>query len=78
MKFLNIVKDGIANVVDEVTYNAVYKPAGWKIVGDSGLKCEQTSSPYDETIKKNTDKMRRTATKKFDDKLIKGEGNGEV
>lgn len=75
MKFLNIVKDGIDNIVDEAVYEAIYKPAGWKIVGDCELKTEKTKSPDDEIVKKNVNKMKRRAPEKFDDKLIKGESN---
>lgn len=31
VKALNIIKDGIHNVVDEDLYYARYKPMGWKI-----------------------------------------------
>ncbi len=78
MKFLNIVKDGIDNVVDEALYEAVYKPAGWKVVGENTLAIEKTIDAADEIVKKNTNKMKRTVTKKFDDKLIKDKGNGEI
>ncbi len=70
MKFLNIVKNGITNVVDEVLYNAVYKPAGWKIGGESGLKVETTNAPDDEVKKKNINRMKKVAAKPFDDNLI--------
>lgn len=72
MKFLKIIKDGIDNVVDEVQFEKIYKPYGWKIVGDEGAP-ELTSSPQDEIIKKNNARMKRQPEKKFDDKLIKGE-----
>lgn len=78
MKFLNIVKDGIDNVVDEAMYEAVYKPAGWKIVKENTFVPEHTKSPNDEIVKKNTNKMKRTRAQEFDDKLIKGEDNGKV
>ena len=31
MRFYNIIKDGIENVIDEGQYEAIYKPKGWKI-----------------------------------------------
>lgn len=78
MKFLNIIKDGIDNVVDEATYLAIYKPAGWNIVGESALTVELTKAPNDEIIKKNTNKMKRASAKKFNDNLIKEEDNGKI
>ena len=78
MKFLNINKDGIDNIVDEELYEAVYKPAGWKIVGENSAVIETTKDPADEIIKKNTNKMKKSKAKKFDDDLIKDESNGEI
>lgn len=70
MKFLNIEKSGIQNVVDEAQFKAIYQHAGWKIVGEE--QAEQTKShPYDEIEKKNLNKMKRQAAKKFDDGLFK-------
>lgn len=78
MQFLKITKDGIDNVVDEALYEAVYKPAGWKVVGGNAAQTELTKSPEDEIVKKNTIRMRKTKAKKFNDNLIKGECNGEI
>ena len=77
MKFLSIEKSGIENVVDEAQFEAIYKPAGWKIIGEEGAT-ETTNSPTDEIVKKNTNKMKRQVPKKFDDKLIKGEEDGAL
>lgn len=74
MKFYDIEKDGIKNVIDERQFEALYKPKGWKIVGIVGEDTKESeipTSPRDEIIIKNTDKMKRTKEKKFDDKLIK-------
>lgn len=81
MKFYNIMKDGIFNVIDEGQYEAIYKPKGWKITGIVGEDTRETeipTSPRDEIIKKNTNKMKRTAPKKFDDKLIKDNEDGTL
>ena len=78
MKFYNIVKDGIFNVIDEGQYEAIYKPMGWKIVGQEPSEEATPPTPYDEIIKKNTNKMKRTAPKKFDDKLIKDNEDGTL
>lgn len=78
MKFLNIEKDGIGNVVDEGLYQAVYKPAGWKIVGEDTVESDKNINPADEIIKKNVNKMKRVSQKSFDDNLLKGEKNGEI
>ena len=74
MKFYDIEKNGIKNVIDERQYERIYKPKGWKITGIVGEDTRETeipTSPRDEIIIKNTDKMKRTKEKKFDDKLIK-------
>lgn len=78
MKFLNIIKDGIENVVDEGVYEAIYKPAGWKIAGEYPFVPELTQSPHDEIVKKNINKMKRTHSPEFDDRLLKEEKNGEI
>lgn len=78
MKFLNIEKDGISNVVDEELYQAVYKPAGWKIVREETVESDKNTNPADEIIKKNVNKMKRATQKPFDDNLLKGEKNGEI
>lgn len=73
-KFYNIEKDGIANVIDEYQYDAIYKPMGWKIVGNAGGDSEDTpTSATDEAEIRNKTRMRRKADKTFDDNLIKGE-----
>lgn len=72
MKFLKIQKDGIDNLVDEAQFEKIYKPYGWKVIKEEGGP-ELTSSPQDEIVKKNNNRMRRQSAKKFDDKLIKGE-----
>lgn len=36
-KFYNIEKDGIANVIDEYQYDAIYKPMGW-VGRSSGMR----------------------------------------
>lgn len=73
MRFLNIEKDGIKNVIDEGQFYAIYQPAGWTIIGgeDADKIVEKTAAPTDEIVKKNTNRMKRTAPKKFDDHLIK-------
>lgn len=78
MKFLNIVKDGIDNVVDEAVYEAVYKPAGWKIVSNNAVETELTKSPNDEIVKKNTSRIKNVKAQKFNDKLLKEESDGKV
>ena len=78
MKFLNIVKDGIPNVVDEAMYKAVYKPVGWKIVSEELAREEIKTSPADELVQKNTTRMKRVTPEAFDDKLIKDKGNGKL
>lgn len=74
MEFYNIIKDGISNTVDAGQYEAIYKPAGWKTVDEKKTEQIKITKPEDETVLNNTNKMRRkSGTKKFDDKLIKGE-----
>lgn len=78
MTFLNIIKDGISNVVDEAVYNAIYKSAGWKVVSEDKIVEETQSDIADEVIKKNTNKMQSIVPKSFDDGLIKDKENGEI
>ena len=73
MKFYNIEKDGVKNVIDEAQYEAIYKPNGWKIVSEEEPEIKEPTKPTDEIEKKNRNKMKRVAPKKFDDKLIKDE-----
>ncbi len=72
MKFYNIEKSGIKNVIDEGQYEAYYKPQGWQITGIVGEPEMVTgTSPNDEIIIKNTAKMKRKRSESFDDGLIK-------
>lgn len=78
MKFFNIRKDGIENVVDEAVYKAIYQPAGWKVVNEGFTSEEIQTSASDEIIKKNTNKMQSVVPKSFDDGLIKVKENGKI
>lgn len=71
MKFFNIIKDGIKHIIDEAQYEAIYKPAGWKIVDVNETTPKKTSDPHDEVIIKNTERMKRHAPQKFDDGLFR-------
>ncbi len=73
MKFFNIIKDGIKNIIDEAQYETIYKPAGWKIADVSESTPKKTSAPHDEIIIKNTEKMKRKAPQKFDDNLFRND-----
>lgn len=78
MKFLNITKNGIENVVDEAMYESIYKPAGWKIAGENPARQKEFNSPTDETVKKNVNRMRRKTPEKFNDNLIKDNDDGKL
>ena len=78
MKFLNIFKDSIENVMDEGLNNAVYKLAECKITDEEPAGSKITVGSADEIIKKNTNKMKQSTMKNFSDKLFKGESNGKI
>lgn len=86
VKALNIIKDGIHNVVDEDLYNARYKPMGWKVADKNWnevieveataieeIKAVDTTQPTAEAEIKNISAMQRKKKQstKFNDNLIK-------
>lgn len=80
MKFYNIEKDGIKNVIDEAQYESIYKPRGWKIVSDAitGELIQGSDVKAEEKIK-NRNKVAKVKPQKFDDGIIKEDGeNGDV
>lgn len=75
MRFYNIEKKGIKNVIDEVQFEKIYKPQGWHIVSDAETG-ELFKDPHDEEKIKNVNKMKKVKDEKFDDGLFKKESNG--
>ena len=74
---INIIKGGLKNVVDEIQFERLYKPNGWRIdttmVEDEG----ENKIPLDilktETEVKDYIKMTKNQSKRFDDKLFYSE-----
>ena len=75
---VNIIKGKIKNVVDEVTYERLYKPNGWRIdesaeiVGESLVDKVKTQSEL-----RNLTKMKKTKNKEFNDKIFYSEVDNE-
>lgn len=75
---VNIIKGKIKNVVDEVTYERLYKPNGWRIdesaeiVGESLVDKVKTQSEL-----RNLTKMKKTKNKEFSDKIFYSEVDNE-
>lgn len=75
---LNIIKGRVRNVVDELTFERLYKPNGWRI--DDSIS--QTEEPLVNMVKtqselKNLTKMKNTKSKVFNDKLFYSETENE-
>ena len=72
MRIYNIEKGGVKTVVDEMQFEKLYKPQGWKAVSDA-----ETEKPIKdvnvETKIKNLNRMKRVKDEKFDDGLFKTE-----
>ena len=80
MRFYNIEKDGIKNVIDEAQYESIYKAYGWKIVSDAvtGEIIKGSDIRAEEKIK-NRNKVAKVKPQKFDDGIIKEDSeNGDV
>lgn len=80
MRFYNIEKSGIKNVIDEAQFEKIYKPKGWKIVGDAETgELIAASDVHAETKIRNKARMQKVKPQKFDDGLFKEEKeDGEI
>lgn len=75
MAYLNIIKSGITNVVDEVQFEKIYKPQGWTIdnqaISQETEQSKTVTELKDDTKIKNYNKMKQAKDKVFDDGLLK-------
>ena len=79
MRFYNIEKSGIKTAVDEMQFEKIYKPQGWRIVSDAETgETISSSDVYAEIKIKNKNRAKKSLADKFDDGLFKERGNGEV
>ena len=79
MRFYNIEKSGIKTAVDEMQFEKIYKPQGWRIVSDAETGEPISSSDRDAEAKiKNRNRAKKPLADKFDDGLFKERGNGKV
>lgn len=80
MAQVNIIKGSIRNVVDEVQFEKLYKPNGWRIDAPIPTKKEK-QIPLDdletETDVKNYIKMTKKQAKHFNDELFFSDGESE-
>ena len=75
MASIKIIKGSVRNVVDEVQFEKLYKPNGWKIdeFADEKQPNESIKDLKTQTELKNYTQMKRQKTKKFNDKLFYSE-----
>lgn len=72
----HIIKDGIENIVDEMQFLNIYKPAGWK----KDAKFYPQETPQEKIIKelktetkiRNYNKAKKVKQEVFNDNIIKG------
>ncbi len=79
MASVRIIKGSLRNVVDEVQFERLYKPNGWRL--DEEEQPSEMSKVIDtlhtESELKNYLKMKNTKAKQFDDKLFYSETKNE-
>lgn len=76
---LNIIKGGITNVVDELTFERIYKPNGWRIDESVEVKEEpDINKVKTERELRNLQKMKNTKRKVFNDKIFYSEIDNEI
>lgn len=77
MASVKIIKGSLRNVVDEVQFEKLYKPNGWRLDEDAVSKIEESEEVKavknfkTETEITNYVNMKKKKPKKFDDKLFK-------
>lgn len=79
MRFYNIEKSGIKTVVDEMQFEKLYKPKGWKILSNAVTgELILPSDMYAEQKIKNRNKAKKPLNDKFDDGLFKERTDNDV
>lgn len=75
---VNIIKGKIKNVVDEVTYERLYKPNGWRIDESAEIVEEPlVNKAKTQSELKNLTKMKQSKNKEFNDKIFYSEVDNE-
>lgn len=69
MRFFNIEKGSVKTVVDEMQFEKIYKPQGWKVVNDAETG-ELINNINAEGKIKNINKMKKVKDEKFNDGLF--------
>ncbi len=80
MASVRIIKGSLRNVVDEVQFEKLYKPNGWRLDEVEEQPSEMSKvidTLHTESELKNYLKMKNTKAKQFDDKLFYSEINNE-
>ena len=69
MRFFNIEKESVKTVVDEIQFEKIYKPKGWKVVSNAETGELIKDINAEEKIK-NINKMKKVKDEKFNDGLF--------
>ena len=69
MRFFNIEKESVKTVVDEMQFEKIYKPKGWKVVSNAETG-ELINNINAEGKIKNINKMKKVKDEKFNDGLF--------
>ncbi|MGN0961246.1 MAG: hypothetical protein ACI4PF_03505 [Christensenellales bacterium] len=76
MASVRIIKGSLRNVVDEIQFEKLYKPNGWRLDEENASNDETEEVKAVKTLNtiseiKNFVNMKKKKPKKFDDKLFK-------
>ena len=69
MRFFNIEKGSVKTVIDELQFEKIYKPQGWKVVSNAETG-ELINNINAEGKIKNINKMKKVKDEKFNDGLF--------
>ena len=69
MRFFNIEKGSVKTVIDEMQFEKIYKPQGWKVVSNAETG-ELINNIKAEGKIKNINKMKKVKDEKFNDGLF--------
>lgn len=69
MRFFNIEKGSVKTVIDEMQFEKIYKPQGWKVASNAETG-ELINNINAEGKIKNINKMKKVKDEKFNDGLF--------
>ena len=69
MRFFNIEKGSVKTVIDEMQFEKIYKPQGWKVVSNAETGKLINNIKAEGKIK-NINKMKKVKDEKFNDGLF--------